>query len=79
MTTYRPNAVCPRCHRPPAVRYYEATVEWARTLEPDEPIENVICQSHGCGEGYVIAAVCLQTGREDTSRKKALAVAKQAA
>jgi hypothetical protein len=79
VSDWKPNAVCPKCHRPPAVRYYTITVEWARTLEPDEPIRSHTCQTHGCGTIYVIAAFALQNATRDPLSRKALAVAKRAA
>jgi hypothetical protein len=55
-------------------------VEWARTLEPEEPIENVACTKPGCGNVYVIAAVNLWDAQpESPSSGRVLAIAKRAA
>lgn len=78
-TTWRANVVCPQCHRPPSNRYYAATVEWARSLEPDHPIENVACTRRDCGTVYVVAAHALQTAVMDTSRRQVLDGVKRAA
>lgn len=61
MTRYVANAVCPKCHRPPATRYYAGEIERAQKLAPEEPIHDVTCTRPGCGAVYVIAALCLQT------------------
>lgn len=75
---YRANAYCPSCKRPPAVRYYRAAVEGARTLDEDEPIEDVTCTR--CGTVYLVSAISLQTATPETGRqRKVLDAEKRAA
>ena len=80
MIRWRPNSFCPRCGRRPAIVYYQATVGWARTLEAEEAIEDVVCTRPGCSTGYVIAAVDLHYAEPlQDAPAKVLARARRAA
>jgi hypothetical protein len=56
--SYRPNAICPKCSRPPAIRFHESAVRAARSAEEDDPWEDVVCTK--CGTAYMIAAWAVQ-------------------